>query len=190
FSWGAMLSFIFTARYHSLVKKLILVGSGPYEKKYATNIMKVRLSRLSEVQREEALSLMDTLNDPDAEDKNSIMAQLGNLISKADSYDSLPHDSEVLECQHDIYQGVWEPTSQLRDSGELLSFGRRIKCPVVAIHDDYDPHPLEGVREPLSRVLKNFKLILLEKCGHRPWIERDARDRFYNIIKGECKQTV
>ena len=31
FSWGAMLSFIFTARYPSSVKKLILIGSGVYE---------------------------------------------------------------------------------------------------------------------------------------------------------------
>ncbi len=31
FSWGAMLSFIFTARYPSFVKKLILIGSGAYE---------------------------------------------------------------------------------------------------------------------------------------------------------------
>ena len=30
--------------------------------------------------------------------------------------------------------------------------GRKIKCPVVAIHGDYDPHLAEGVREPLSRV--------------------------------------
>ncbi|HET8687698.1 MAG TPA: alpha/beta fold hydrolase [Methanosarcina sp.] len=38
FSWGAMLSFIFTARHPQFVKKLILIGSGPYEEKYAVNI--------------------------------------------------------------------------------------------------------------------------------------------------------
>lgn len=46
FSWGAMLSFIFTARHPQLVKKLVLIGSGPYEEKYATNITKTRISRL------------------------------------------------------------------------------------------------------------------------------------------------
>jgi len=48
FSWGAMLSFIFTARYHTFVKKLILIASGAYEEKYAVDIMKTRLSRLGE----------------------------------------------------------------------------------------------------------------------------------------------
>ncbi|MGB7054354.1 MAG: alpha/beta fold hydrolase, partial [bacterium] len=39
YSWGAWLSFIVAARYPSLVKKLILVSSGPFEAKYAVDIM-------------------------------------------------------------------------------------------------------------------------------------------------------
>lgn len=128
---------------------------------------------------------METLNDPAIEDKNIPMAQLGKLISKADSYDPLPYDSEKLECQYDIYQRVWEQAAELRSSGQLLELGKRIQCPAVAIHGDYDPHPAEGIKDPLSRILRDFRLILLEKCGHRPWIERSARDRFYNILKDE-----
>ena len=185
FSWGALLSFIFTARYPSLVKKLILIGSAPYEEKYAVNIMQTRLSRLSEAEGEQALSLMQTLNDPSIADKNTPLARLGKLLSRADAYDPLPHDDEILECRYDIYQGVWERASELRSSGKLLKLGKKIRCPVVAIHGDYDPHPAEGVVEPLSRILQDFRFILLEKCGHRPWLERSARDRFYSILKQE-----
>jgi pimeloyl-ACP methyl ester carboxylesterase len=185
FSWGAMLSFIFTAHYPSFIKKLILIGSGAYEEKYAVNIMKTRLSRLTEEGREEALSLMEILDDPAIEDKNTPMARLGKLISKADSYNPLPHDSEILECQYDIYQSVWEQARELRSSGRLLELGKRIQCPVVAIHGDYDPHLSEGIKDPLSRILKDFRLILLEECGHRPWIERSARDRFHDILRKE-----
>ena len=185
FSWGALLSFIFTARYPSLVKKLILIGSAPYEEKYAVNIMQTRLSRLTEQEREQALSLMETLNDPSIADRNTPLARLGKLLSGADSYDPLPYEDEVLECRYDIYQGVWGQAAELRSSGKLLELGKRIQCPVVAIHGDYDPHPSAGVAEPLSRILKGFRFILLEKCGHRPWIERSARDRFYNILKQE-----
>ncbi|MBM7623663.1 alpha/beta hydrolase [Sporohalobacter salinus] len=35
YSWGTWLSFIFAANYPSLVKKIILVGSGPFKEKYA-----------------------------------------------------------------------------------------------------------------------------------------------------------
>jgi len=185
FSWGALLSFIFTARYPSFVRKLILIGSAPYAEKYASNITQTRLSRLTEQERKQALSLMQTLNDPSVADKNTPLARLGKLLSKADSYDPLPHDDEILECQYDVFQGVWEQAEQLRSSGKLLELGKKIKCPVVAIHGDYDPHPSEGVVEPLSRVLKDFRFILLKKCGHRPWLERSARERFYDILTRE-----
>jgi pimeloyl-ACP methyl ester carboxylesterase len=185
FSWGALISFIFAARYPSFVKKLILVGSAPYEGKYAANITQTRLSRLSAEERKQALSLMQTLNDPAVADKNTLMARLGNLLSQTDSYDPLPHDDEILECRYDVFLGVWEQAAYLRSSGKLLELGRVIKCPVVAIHGDYDPHTAAGVVEPLSRILKDFHFILLEKCGHRPWLERSARNGFYNILKQE-----
>lgn len=186
-SWGAMLSFIFAAQYPSFVMKLILIGSGAYEEKYVTDIMKTRLSRLTEEERTKALSLMGTLNDPAIKDKNTLMAQFGRLISKADSYDPLPYDSEVLECQYNIYQNVWQQARELRSSGKLLKLGKRIQCPVVAIQGDYDPHLAEGIKEPLSRVLKDFRFILLENCGHQPWIERAARDKFYSILRNEVE---
>ncbi len=184
-SWGAMLSFIFAAQYPSLVIKLILIGSGVYEEKYAVNIMKTRLGRLSEDERLAVLSFMETLNDPAIRDKNTPMAQLGKLIAKTDSYDPLPYDSEVLECQYDIYRNVWGQARELRSSGKLLELGKNIQCPVVAIHGDYDPHPPEGIRDPLSRTLRNFRFILLENCGHHPWLERRARDSFYSVLKSE-----
>ena len=189
FSWGAMLSFITAARHPSLMEKLILVGSGPYEAKYAADIMNIRLGRLDQRDRSEALSLMEALNDPTVEEKDARMARLGELIDCADSYDALPHEDETLECRYDVYWGVWERARKLRKSGELLKLGERIRCPVVAIHGDYDPHPYEGVRQPLSRVVKDFRFILLEKCGHRPWIERSARNGFYSILQRELSRS-
>ena len=184
-SWGAWLSYIFAAEYPSFVSKLILVSSGPFEEKYAGAIMDARLSRLTEAERAEVFLLMKTLNDAKAPDKNTALARFGRLISKADSYDSLLPGNEVIWCQYDIYEKVWPEAAELRHSGKLLEFGLGIHCPVVAIHGDYDPHPPEGVKEPLSGVLTDFKFILLEHCGHLPWNERAARDKFYSILKKE-----
>jgi pimeloyl-ACP methyl ester carboxylesterase len=184
-SWGAWLSFIFTAQYPELVKKLILIGSGPFEEKYALNIMETRLRRLSQEEKAEAVSLMNTLNDPSVEDKNKLLARLGKLISKADSYDPLAQESEILECQYEIFQSVWEQAAKLRSSGKLLEFTKKIQCPVVAIHGDYDSHPYKGIKQPLSRILKDFRFVLLKNCGHQPWIERSAKVRFYSILKSE-----
>ncbi len=185
FSWGAWLSFILAAQYPSFVRKLVLIGSGAFEEKYAADVMETRLNRLSEEERDEALSLMAALNGPSIEEKNGLMERLAKLLSRADSYDPLPHASEIIECQYDIYQSIWQEASRLRRSGSLLKMGARIQCPVLAIHGDYDPHPAEGVRVPLSRILRDFRFILLEKCGHYPWFERNAKERFYSILKSE-----
>lgn len=187
FSWGAMLSFIFAARYPAFAGKLVLIGSGPCEERYAEGIMDTRLGRLGGGEREEALALMAALDNPAIGDKDTSLARLGELISRADSCNPLPHDSEILETRYDIYRRVWEQAVELRRSGKLLELGKKVRCPVVAIHGDHDPHPYAGVEAPLSRVLKDFRFILLERCGHRPWIEREAKDRFYSILRNEIR---
>lgn len=184
-SWGAMLSFIFCARYPAFVKKLILVGSGVYENKYATKITETRLSRLDEKERREAHSLMGALNDPTTGDKSARLARLAELYTKTDAYNPLTLDIEVLEVQYELNQSVWHDAEELRASGELLELGKRIRCPVVAIHGDYDPHPAEGIQVPLSTVLEDFRFLLLKNCGHYPWIEREARGEFFQILKEE-----
>lgn len=188
FSWGAMLSFIFTARHPHLVKKLIIIGSGPYEEKYAASITKTRISRFGNEDLENFVRLTETLNDPSAKNRNEALYSFGKLMSKADTYDPLPHEDELLECSYESFKGVWEEASELRSKGKLLEIGKEIRCQVVVIHGDYDPHPFEGVREPLSRILKDFRFILLEKCGHKPWIEREAKERFYDLLEEEIRK--
>ena len=185
FSWGAWLSYILTARYPLLVKKLILISSGPFEEKYATQIMETRLSRLSKAEKEEVLSLMSVLDSNNINEKS--FARFGELMFKADSFDALPLEHFASEDSPDarIYQQVWREASKLRSTGELLKLGASIQCPVTAIHGSYDPHPPEGISEPLSRLLRSFKFILLKQCGHYPWLERNARDAFYSALKND-----
>ncbi|MFC2067553.1 alpha/beta fold hydrolase [Chloroflexota bacterium] len=184
FSWGAMLSFILSAKYPLLVKKLILIGSAPFEEAYAMSIMTTRLDRLSEKDRIEALLITEALKHSTTDDKDVLLMKLSTLMLKADSYDPLLHKTDIMEYQYNVYQSVWEEASRLRREGKLRELGWNIQCPVVAIHGDYDPHPYLGI-EILYRILKNFCLIKLEKCGHRPWIERNVRTNFYNILRNE-----
>jgi pimeloyl-ACP methyl ester carboxylesterase len=94
--------------------------------------------------------------------------EFGKIIDTADAWDPLLHAIEGVEYRYDIYENVWKQAQDMRTSGNLVALGTHIHCPVVAIHGDYDPHPADGVRIPLSRVIKNFRFIVLENCGHRP----------------------
>ncbi len=188
FSWGAWLSFIFAADHPALVRKLILIGSGPYEEEYAARIQATRLSRLSEEERTELKSLIGVLASPASEDRSSAFARFGALSSKADAYDPIVYESEVIDFRVDIFESIWGEAAELRRSGKLLELAKSIKFPVTAIHGDYDPHPAEGVEKPLSAVLKSFRFILLKNCGHMPWIERESREEFFRILKEELQQ--
>jgi len=183
-SWGAWLSFLFAARYPSYVKKLILIASGPFEDRYAGSIMQTRLNRMSDKEINEYLRLSSSMGDPSVTNKNHFFMKFGRLMSTMDSYDFVPFE-ETRRFHHQVNKSIWNEASYLRSSGKLLRTGYQIKCPVVAIHGSYDPHPFEGVEEPLSRVLSDFRFVLLEKCGHYPWLEKQASEEFYRVMEKE-----
>lgn len=190
-SWGAMLGFIFAARYPVLVGKLLLVGSGPYEAHYAAGIDQIRWQRLSQEEQRREQALLAALDDPAVAGKNAVFAQLGELSTRTDSYDPVSADMEAedVEVRYDVFTHVWPEAAALRASGQLLELGKQIRCPVLAIHGEYDPHPAVGIREPLARVLSDFRFILLSRCGHEPWTERYARDEFYRLVREELRET-
>jgi pimeloyl-ACP methyl ester carboxylesterase len=190
FSWGAWLSFILAARYPAMVKKLVLVGSGPFQEKYVPIIMQTRFSRLDKNERSEVRRIFAILDGAGSDEleKNRALALMGELFSRTDAFDpiecqAIDLNNEIIPCQADIYESVWKEASLLRQSGELLELGKRIFCPVVAVHGNWDPHPCKGVSEPLQATLKSFRFVLLEECGHMPWIEKRAKDKFYSILE-------
>jgi hypothetical protein len=43
---------------------------------------------------------------------------------------------------------------------------------------------------PLARVLRDFRFVLLPRCGHEPWRERHARDAFYAVLRQELSSAL
>ncbi|MBN1979911.1 MAG: alpha/beta hydrolase [Chitinivibrionales bacterium] len=187
-SWGAWLGFMTTGRYPELVKKLIMVGSAPFKKSYATAIDEVRFSRLSLNQRTQLRILLQAVNTSDETSNRSNFSQLSELINRADTYSPrIDMDQYEIDFQPELFRLVWKEASALRLDGTLLSFGENIQCEVVALHGDYDPHPIRGVVEPLSRMLPRFRCIEFSKCGHTPWLERFAYERFFTVLRREIE---
>ena len=186
-SWGAWLVYLTAAAYPDLVSKLILVSSGPFESHYAASIMSTRLSRLTQNRREQADIYMHKWKETDASLTAEEWADFGALVESADTYAPLTggEGDDLVPCDGAVFLGVWDEADAMRRSGALLALASGIKCPVTAIHGDYDPHPYRGVKTPLAEALDDFRFILLEKCGHEPWRERYARDRFFQVLQEE-----
>ena len=115
------------------------------------------------------------------------LTRLDELMSKADTYEPLEDapKAEPIAVNAEQHGRIWAEASALRRSGQLLEHGKRIACPVVAIHGEHDPHPYQGVFAPLTEVLNGVTCILLPRCGHTPWMERHASHAFYDILGGE-----
>lgn len=189
-SWGAMLGLLFTGRYPEMVRKLVLVGSGVFTEEAAQGIGPTREARMSEAQRTREAALVAALDDPAVADTDAIMAEIGALSEAVDTYaplDGVEHEDDTLPVSYAMYTRVWDDAQALRARGGFLEAARRITCPVVALHGDYDPHPAEGIREPLAPLLREFRFVVLERCGHTPWHERYARDAFYRLLREELR---
>ena len=173
-SWGAWLSFIFASLHPEYVRKLILVGSGLFDATYFPQLIKA-----------------SSLKNMPPEQKQDM--QFANLYEENKEYNpynycllsNLPEDTILFnEEQH---KSLMSEIIPIRDSGELLRYSEKILCPVVAIHGGNDPHIVDGIKIPLEKNLNNFKMFVLEKCGHEPWKEYYAKEKFFEILKKELK---
>jgi pimeloyl-ACP methyl ester carboxylesterase len=180
YSWGAWLGFIFAARYPKLVKKLILISSGSFEEKYNIDLMNKRLSRLNKNQRLRVQQILNMINNGIADDQT--LCEFGKIMTISDSYSPLIEENASISINLEIHKKVWEQASELRRSRTLIKYADTIECPVYAIHGKYDSHPVDGVQIPLTARLKQFEMICIDKCGHTPWIEKYAKDHFFNIL--------
>lgn len=176
-SWGAWLGCLLAAQHQTLVRQLILVGSGPFEARFASAIRTTKNSRLTAEESAELKTLSLEEGDP---------ATVARFIALSDVADTYARDSSPLPTvtfNRRIHTAVWPEADEMRTSGALLRAVSAIDCPVLAIQGDYDPRPSEGVRTPLRAVLPSAHFVQLERCGHKPWQEIYAKDDFYHLVE-------
>jgi pimeloyl-ACP methyl ester carboxylesterase len=176
-SWGAWLGCFFAARYTASIRKLILVGSGPLEARFAATIRTTKNSRLTDEQKSELEELRT---------QEGHLADVARLIELGDVADTYSRDASpqpTVDFDAAIHAAVWPEADEMRESGALIDAVSAIQCPVLAIHGDYDPRPSDGVRRPLQALLPAAQFVELERCGHKPWQERHAKNEFYRLLE-------
>jgi pimeloyl-ACP methyl ester carboxylesterase len=187
-SWGAVLALFQAARNRELVSKLILVGSAVFDKKSSASIEGRRQARLSDARRRQFEDVEKKLEEAGESEKGRLMDEWGGILFEADVYDAVTNDLEVLETRYDIFTNVWPDFVVLRDRpGFLKSEFSRIDLPTMVIHGEYDPHPIEGIRPFLKECIPDIRFEILPRCGHYPWIEKHARDKFFAIVRDEIR---
>jgi pimeloyl-ACP methyl ester carboxylesterase len=185
-SWGAVLALFVASRAPELVRKLILIGSAVFDAENSSRIENIRMARLDDQRRRRYAEIMSEMETASARDRQRLMSEWGEMLFDADVYDPLTVDLEIIEVQHDVFAKVWSDFVVLRDRpGYLNEEFSKIKASAVVIHGEYDPHPIEGIRPFLEHCMSGVRFYMLPRCGHYPWIERNARDTFFEILRNE-----
>lgn len=176
-SWGAWLVAIFAAKYPNQVDKVILVGCPPLEDTYVWQIG----ARRSEHLQGEEKEVFDRLIKGEATDED--LSRVPMILEKADNYcleDKAMHQGDRTDS--DMHNKVWTEAAKLRSDGSLLDIFKNIQCPLYLIQGEGDPHPTEGVTLPLEAQHIACETHVLPKCGHSPYMEKYAKESFYQII--------
>ena len=176
-SWGAWLAALFAEKYPEMIENVILVGSGPLEDKYVSEIGDRRFQNLSE----EDGAIFQRLIDNQATDSD--MEQIPKVFEKSDNYcleNRELHSADRTDSQ--MHNMIWEEAAGLRSNGELLKSFKNIKSRIFLIQGENDPHPVKGITIPLQENGIECETYILEKCGHSPFMEKYAKDNFYKIL--------
>lgn len=176
-SWGAWLVALFAEKYPELIERIILIGSGPLEDKYVSEIGARRFENLSEEDGE----IYQRLIHNQATDED--MEKIPKVLEKSDNYcleNKDLHRADKTDSQmHNI---IWEEAAKLRTNGELLTSFKQIRSKIVLIQGETDPHPARGIVIPLQENGVECETYILEKCGHSPFMEKYAKENFYKIL--------
>lgn len=219
-SWGAWLGLLVASIRPELVKRVVLIGAGAFERTYVEALMAVRLARLEArdpALKREATVLLGRIMAAEVEaagvvhagsglagrgqagpedeaavavdaGEGTVLGRFEALMRRADGFALEPAlASDVSSFDLEIFRKVWEEAAAMRSNGTLLRHVEQVQCPVVALHGEFDPHPVEGVEVPLTGRLRDFRLLRLGQCGHVPWQEVHARDEFYAIMRSALR---
>ncbi len=185
-SWGAWLAGLFAERFPDKVEKVILIGCGPLDEAYVSKIGERRKGNMSPEEAEEFDQILRKLEEG-AGEKDEYLRRLGAICDKADGYQEEEALRDNAEVNGDLHEKVWKEAAGLRESGKLLEKFEGISCPLVLIQGEADPHPPEGVIQPLRDRNVDIKTYVLDKCGHTPWREKYAREEFERVLFSELE---
>jgi pimeloyl-ACP methyl ester carboxylesterase len=108
--------------------------------------------------------------------KQAVSEQLPDTVYNVDPLPEDALDSTVFDERANELS--WNDMLRLQGDGTYPASFSTIGVPVLMLHGAADPHPGRMIRDSLLPFLPQLEYRELDRCGHYPWRERDARDAF------------
>jgi len=171
-----MLVLAYAAANPSEPTALALIGCGTFSSAARAEFKARFAARLTAADRAELVEIAESGLDDDRR-----LAAEGRVATRAYGYD-LDGLGEWASVDAIAHRETWADMLRLIEEGFYPAAFSAITCPVLMLHGSIDPHPGTLTRDELKLYVSQLDHSELPKCGHSPWLERQARADFYDRL--------
>ena len=177
-SWGAMLALAYAAEHPTKPAALVLVGCGTFSPAARAEFEARLEARLTPADRAEIAHIRQTEADADRQ-----LAALGRLMTRVYGCDieEIPNGAATVDAV--AHDETWADVLRLQRDGSHPAAFAAISRPVLMLHGEADPHPGRSTWEDLRKHIPHLEYRELPKCGHSPWLERQAKRTFFETLE-------
>jgi proline iminopeptidase len=171
-SWGGLLAMQYAIKYGQHMKSLVLMSSMGATSDCMDPFVKTRIERTT---REDSVSMAALQTTPGfaARDPET-MSKYMRILFKTYFFDRRFADSLSMQFNQNTASNLFPIFGLMAKyfaKYDLYKQLAGIQCPTLIIQGDYDPFPAEFGRK-IAQHIKNSQFLLIEHCGHFPYIER------------------
>ncbi len=177
-SFGAMLALAFAADHPERIATLTLVGCGTFDSGARALLQHELARRTSAAVQARLDELAEEFDDADER-----LRAVGEALLPIYSHELHGAELELDRCDARGHEETWNDMLRLQAEGRYPAAFAAFRGPARMIHGVRDPHPARAIHAGLRVHLPELELLLLEECGHYPWLERAARDEFLTRLR-------
>jgi len=185
-SWGAMLALAYAAAHSNEIGPIVLVGCGTFDL-----AARARMNRLLEERTDDDLRRRLALRSIAAADPERQLMERYELMRPLYTFDAIEAPEEAGELERfdlPAHEQTWSDMVRLQDRGVYPAAFATIRSRLLMLHGAYDPHPGALIRDSLAPYLPQLEYKEWERCGHRPWSEREVRADFFTVLRNWLTQ--
>lgn len=182
-SWGGLLAMNYAIKYPDNLSSLVLLNSSPASshgfKEFMANYIK-QTAKISK--RLEKISATPEFKNATSTSIRKYLELLFSVYcynskdSKKLSLNFMPNSTRSGFKVTDIFMQTY-----FKNPYDLRPELKKLKTPTLIIHGDHDIVPVKLAKE-LNNSIPNSKLVIIENCGHFPYIEQ-PQEFFENLSK-------
>lgn len=166
YSWGGLLAILYAIEHPARVRRLALISPAPAWRE-ARNRFESEFARRN--------------TDPALQEERKALRESGLRDSDPEAFQRRLFELSVVPYFHDparaseltpfrvtgrTQQEVWSSLGEFDLRAEM----RALDLPVIVLHGESDPIPIDAARETAACLQAEFHA--LERCGHVPYVER------------------